>query len=143
MKYIPSLKIILVAAMAILLMAPYGCVESEIDYANAEPEVTLKAKRLYRDFSSNAELANEKYTGKIVQIEGKLSRLELQGDSVITIIYNYNEIDDNEKGIRVTMLPEQTDKAKSLSKRHPVLIKGLCMGFDSTNVVIEKGSLAK
>lgn len=120
-----------------------GCSSGPIDYAKAEPEVSLKAKRLYTDFSKNAELANQKYTGKIVQLDGAITRIEPQGDSLLVVVYDYSQSGTDGEGIRVTMLPGQNDKAKGLSKRYPVLIKGLCTGFESSNVIIEKGSLSK
>lgn len=119
-----------------------SCGEKTIDYAKAEPEITLKAKRLYTDFSKNPDLASQKYLNKIIQLDGKMSRIEPVKDTLVAIVYNYS-MDDEESGIIVNMLPGTRDQVKTLSKRYEVSIKGLCTAYDGTNVIFEYGSLAK
>jgi len=140
------IKIALVLALIVIVAGIYMYCEfnrGPIDYAKAEPELVVKAKRLYTDFAQNQQLANEKYVGsegKMIQIEGNISKVELV-DSLVVLVYVYEYGDFGDEGIRVTMLPEFNSKAKTLSSIREVKLKGLCTGYNETDVIIEKASL--
>lgn len=113
------------------------------DFAALEPEYKVKAKRLYNDFKENPELANEKYVGpqgKMIQIEGPISKVEM-ADSLAVLVYAYEEGDFGDQGIRVTLLPQFTEQAKQLSKLKPIKVKGLCTGYNDTDVILIHGSI--
>lgn len=115
------------------------------DFADMEPEYSVKAKRLYSDFTKNTELATEKYVGtqgKMIQIEGPISKVELD-DTVAVLVYAYEEGMFGDEGIRVTMLPQFTEQAKKLSKLKPIKVKGLCTGFNDPDVILIHGSLVE
>jgi hypothetical protein len=115
------------------------------DYAKAEPELTVKAKRLYTDFKMNPELATEKYCGtdgKVIQIEGSISKVEMN-DSTIVLVYAYEEGMFGDEGIRVTMLPQFNKQAKQLSSIRKLVVKGLCTGYNDTDVIILHGSIVE
>ena len=112
------------------------------DYAKAEAELTIKPKRLYTDYTKNLDLANEKYSGKIILLDGNISKVEM-ADSLVILTYVYNEGDFGDEGIRVTMLNEFNQEAIHLSRAKPLNIKGLCTGFNGTDVIFEKGSIIK
>ena len=112
------------------------------DYASTEPEIIIKPKRLYTDYTKNLELANEKYTGKIIQLEGNISKVELT-DSLVILTYVYQEGDFGDEGIRVTMLKEFNKESVHLSPAKSLKIKGLCTGYNDTDVIFEKGSIIK
>ena len=112
------------------------------DYAKAEAELIIKPKRLYTDYTKNLDLANEKYTGKIIQLEGNISKVEM-ADTLVILAYVYHEGDFGDEGIRVTMLKEYNQPAIHLSPARPLKIKGLCTGYNGTDVIFEKGSIVK
>ena len=132
--------LIVVGAIAALLVYKYVYNKPHPDYVTAEPEAKVKAKRLYTDFSKNPEIANERYGGKIIQIEGNITRVDLV-DSLVVLVYVYGDDEMFEEGIRVTMLPAFHQEARKLSKLRPVKVKGLCTGYNGSDVIIEKGSL--
>lgn len=132
--------LIVVGAVAALLVYKYVYNKPHPDYVTAEPEAKVKAKRLYTDFSKNPEIANERYGGKVVQIEGNLTRVDMV-DTLVVLVYVYGDDDMFEEGIRVTMLPQFHNEAKKLSKMRPVKVKGLCTGYNGTDVILEKGVL--
>jgi hypothetical protein len=112
------------------------------DYAAAEATVILKAKRLYTDYSTNPEFADEKFLDKVVEIEGVISDVEIV-DSLVIVVFAYKAGDFGDEGIRVTMLPEFHDQAKRLSFLKPVKLKGHCTGYNGTDVIIESGSIVR
>ncbi len=110
------------------------------DYESAKADLTIRAKRLYVDYSMNKDIANPKYTGKIIILEGPISKIETV-DSLVVLVYTYETGDFGDMGIRVTMLPDFNDAAKKLSIVKPSRIKGYCTGYNGTDVILEKGSI--
>lgn len=112
------------------------------DFVAAKTELVVRAKRLYTDYSANPETANGKFLDKVLEIEGSISRVEL-ADSLVILVYVFEEGDFGDQGVRITMLPEYNQEAKTLSSLKPIKVKGVCRGFNDTDVIIEKGSLVK
>jgi hypothetical protein len=112
------------------------------DYVSAKADLTIRAKRLYVDYSKNKDIADPKYTGKVIILEGPISKIEAV-DSLVVLVYSYETGDFGDMGIRVTMLPEYNNAAKQLSIVKPSRIKGYCTGYNGTDVILEKGSILK
>ena len=112
------------------------------DYEAARTDLVVRAKRLYTDYTANPEIANGKFLDKVLEIEGSISWVE-QVDSLVILVYVFEEGDFGDQGIRITMLPEYNQESKTLSSLKPVKVKGVCRGFNDTDVIIEKGSLVK
>ena len=139
------IKIILGLAVIGIIAAAVVCNyinKEHPDYASSEPELFIKPKRLYTDYTKNLEMANEKYTGKIIQLEGNISKVEL-ADSLVILTYVYQEGDFGDEGIRVTLLQEFNKEAIHLSPFKSLKVKGLCTGYNDTDVIFEKGSIIK
>lgn len=144
-KWIIIIAGIVVVGLALAIIGYNYVFQGQPDFADMEPEHKIRAKRLYTDFTENTELATERYVGsqgKMIQIEGPISKVELV-DTIAVIVYSYNEGMFGDEGIRVTMLPQFTDEAKRLSKLKPVKVKGLCTGYNGTDVIMIHGSLVK
>lgn len=134
------LGLIVTGIVAVALIC-YFTADKPVDYVKATPEYIIKAKRLYNDYALNPDLANEKYTGKIIQLNGRISEVEL-ADSVVTLVYTYHE-GIGDEGIRVTMMSQFTREAMHLSKARQLQIKGLCTGYNEVVVTFEHGSIVK
>jgi len=142
-----SLKILIiililavVAVVAGLLVYKYVYNKPHPDYATEEAALKVRAKRLYTDFSMNPDIASERFAGKILEIEGQITRIE-ETDGLTIVVYTYKTGEFGDEGIRITMLPEFSQQAKSINPFKPVTIKGLCTGYNGTDVIVEKGSL--
>ncbi len=110
------------------------------DYVEAKADLTVNADVLYHDFKTNKDTADKKYTGKVLDISGALTRVE-EADSLVVAVFVLGQGDFGEEGIRITLLPEFSDKAKTLSKGKELTFKGLCTGFNDSDVIVEKGSI--
>ena len=64
-------------------------------------------------------------------------------DTLVIVVFAYKVGDFGDEGIRVTMLPDYNDEAKTLSTLKPVKLKGHCTGYNGTDVIIESGSIVK
>jgi len=62
-------------------------------------------------------------------------------DSMVIVVFAYRKGDFGDEGIRVTMLPQFNQAAKGIDPFKQVKIKGLCTGYNGTDVIMEDGSI--
>lgn len=142
-KFFLALLVVgIIGVAAGLYVYKYVYNKPHINYEEAEPAIILKAKRLYTDYTANAQFADEKFLGKVVEIEGVISNVEVV-DSLVIVVFAYKAGDYGDEGIRVTMLPAYHEEARKLSFLKPAKLKGHCTGYNGTDVIIESGSIVK
>lgn len=142
------LKIILALAVigiiAAFLVFKFYINKPHADIAAAKAEYTLSAADLWAQYTSGSTAASEKYNGKVVEIDGKLSSVENHADTTVTLVF-VMDADEmfGDKSIRCDMLPEWFAEVKALQPGAVVKVKGLVNGFDETDVKLSKCSTVK
>jgi hypothetical protein len=132
--------LILVAGVAGFIVYKYVYNKPHINYTEAKTEVKIEAKRLWVDYSMNKEIADPKYTGKVIEITGGIMNVEVNNNMTI-VVFAYKRGDFGDEGIRVTMLPEFAQAAKGINPFKHVTIKALCTGYNGTDIIMENGSI--
>ncbi|MBU2651919.1 MAG: OB-fold putative lipoprotein [Bacteroidetes bacterium] len=139
-------KIILVLFLAGVLGGLYGYFfvynKPHPDYADLKAEHILPAAELFDAYRTDKSSADALYTGKMVEINGTLNRLE-QIDSLRIVVFVFDQGMFGEEGIRCTLLPEYVSDANSLAPGDLTTIKGLCTGYNETDVILEKSVVVK
>lgn len=110
------------------------------DYAGLEPDYTLRAESLYYEFKENPESAAAKYNGKMIKITGKPYSTE-KADTMLIIVYAFEEGLFGAEGIRCSVLPEFKKKINENNFSDDFSIKGFCVGYNDTDVILEKCSI--
>jgi len=108
------------------------------DISKEKPVYTLSASQLFSEYKNNKVEAGKKYNGKVIQINGKVSKVE-KNDTLSVAIFVFAKDDFGDAGVRCTMLPEFKDIKDSVEAN----IKGVCNGFNDTDVILEKCSTIK
>jgi hypothetical protein len=132
--------VLLVGGAAALVVYKYVYNKPHPDYVEKKADVVIDAKRLWVDYSMNKDIADPKYTGKVIQIEGGIMNVEEAAGSVI-VVFAFKRGDFGDEGIRVTMLPQYSQAAKGINPFKAVKIKGLCTGYNGQDVIMENGSI--
>lgn len=109
------------------------------DYAKVKPRYTLTAEELFRSYQTDDSAAME-YTGAVVQISGQVARID-RIDSLVIAVMVFEEGLFGEEGIRCTMLPGYHQQTEAIAPDQQVTIKGLCTGYNDTDVILEKCSI--
>lgn len=112
--------------------------KSHPDYENLEADLMIGTEELFyqcRD-EGNAAL----YTGKILEINGLAHQIE-KHDSLMTLVFVYEEGMFGAEGVRVTFLPQYNQKISKLELNSKISIKAYCTGYNDTDVILEKASL--
>ena len=130
---------IVIAALGIFLVYHFVWNKAKPDYAGLEPDFTVSAPELYREFTENSTAASAKYNGKMILLTGGADRLE-KVDSLVIAVYVFNEGMFGDEGIRCTFLSSVKDEITETSLKG-VSIKGYCAGYNDVDVVLEKCTL--
>jgi hypothetical protein len=110
------------------------------DYEKLKPEYSLDAGAFYREFKVNPDNAHKLYNGKMVQLSGKLSKIE-NTDSLAIAVFVFNQGLFGDEGVRCTVLKKFNAEVKKLKPDGIIRIKGVCSGFTGTDVIVEHCSL--
>jgi hypothetical protein len=110
------------------------------EIVNKKADLSIAAKRLWTDYSMNKDIADPKYTGKVIEVKGSIMRVESIENTVI-VVFAFKKGESHDEGIRVTMLPAFQQAAKGINPFKDVRIKGLCKGYTDGNVIMEEGSI--
>jgi hypothetical protein len=110
------------------------------EYIQQKADVIIAAKRLWVDYSMNRDIADPRYTGKVIQVEGLIMRVETTDDKVI-VVFAFRKGESGDEGIRITMLPEFNRAANGINPFKNVKIKGLCKGYNGQDIIMENGSI--
>lgn len=139
LKYLlGALAIIIVGAVCVYLYA----YKSHPNYENLSAEYTISSKAIYDDFKSDSKASALKFNGKMIELNGQVSKIEAT-DTLVTVVFAFSQGLFGDEGIRCAMLPDYNVKSKLLKQGDKVDIKGLCQGFNETDVILEKCSLVK
>lgn len=107
-------------------------------YKSLKPDFAIEATDLYNQFKSSPAKSAEKYNGKMLEVKGLLSQTEVN-DSSATAYFIIEEGMFGYQGVRIALL--QGEKTGSLSSGSTVTLKGLCTGFNDSDVILEHGSI--
>lgn len=139
-KYVKIIGLVMVAGI-IAAIALYLFVYNKPhpDYAKAHPDFVLTADVLFHSYQSG-ESASANYTGAVLQVTGTIHKVESAGDQVIAVTV-FEEGLFGDEGIRYAMLPDYQQNILQLSTGATLVIKGLCTGYNDTDVILEKCSI--
>ena len=112
------------------------------DFEKADPDFNLSTFELFDAYISDRNMAETKFNGKVIQLEGAVQKIE-KVDSIIIVVFVFQEGLFGDEGIRCTILPKFNDDILKVKPETSVLIKGFCTGYNDTDVILEKCSLIK
>mgnify|MGYP001420674267 CR=1 FL=1 len=112
------------------------------DYSKSTPDFDLAAAALFEEFRTNPEAASARYNGKVLSVTGELNAVE-QTDSLTIAVFGFEEGMFGSEGIRFTLIPAHQAEVLGIAPGTTVTLKGLCAGYNETDVILEHCSLVK
>jgi thioredoxin-related protein len=113
--------------LVLLCLAGLGIYKVMKPHHNAEyenTEATLSAKDLFSEFQSDEIQAGKKWTGKVIEITGKISSVS-ENDKYVSILLGVTA----EGGINCSVLKKDLKRGDSFKVGENITIKGKCSGF--------------
>lgn len=135
-----TIGLMLAIIIAGLLTYKYVYNKPHTDYLHAVPVYTLNAGTVYRSFQTNTKPATRIFVGKMIGLTGPVSKVE-KADTLVTIVFVFNQGMFGDEGIRCSMLPASRKQALGLNPGSVIAIKGYCSGYNETDVIFEHCSI--
>jgi hypothetical protein len=98
------------------------------DYEKKDADFKLSAEVFFNECKSNQEASKVKYNDKVVQVSGKLSKIE-DADTLVTMVYVFEEGMFGDAGVRCEMLEKYNEQARNTPLGEEVSLKGFYTGF--------------
>lgn len=139
MKKVFRIAIVLFVLGILSALAVYKFVYNKPhpDYESEKAQYVMLSESLFQQYRESTADANSKYTGKMIEITGPVSKIEQTEDLVIAV-FVFQEGLFGDEGIRCTMLPEYNEKALRVVAGQKITVKGFCTGYNETDVIMEK-----
>lgn len=138
MKIVAVLAILGIAAAAAGYFFVYN--KPHTNYEKMDADFSLNASDLFNEFKTNKSMAEPKYNGKVVEINGMLTKVE-ESDSLIIAVFVFDQGMFGDEGIRCTMLPKYKNHLKNTQLGSQIQLKGYLTGYNDTDVIFEKCSI--
>lgn len=136
-------KIIISAILAIALIIFFGLKEynkPHVDVVKATPDIIASSEEIINEFQDNEGLANKKYLDQIVQISGRISKIEAsENNDIILSLLN----DKMTFGTVICHLTsDENKKLINLKVGQNIVVKGICTGY-LMDVILIRCNLVK
>lgn len=138
-----KILILAIVVLVVLFAAPavyFSIFKGHPDYKKLKAEYTLESKQLYDAFKKDSKASSTMYNGKMIELNGAITKVEAS-DTLVTLVFSFTQGMFGDEGVRCTMLPTEIQKAKLTKAGETIKVKGICQGFNDTDVVLEKCSL--
>lgn len=109
------------------------------NFEKAKPDHVLTAESLFQEFRTNRQEAQLLYNGKVIQITGRVNKIEI-ADSLTIAVFILDEGMFGDEGIRCSMLPNHREKVHFFEGKITT-IKGYLTGYNDTDVILENCSI--
>ncbi|HPR31793.1 MAG TPA: hypothetical protein PLK12_06850 [Prolixibacteraceae bacterium] len=126
-----------VALLALVLLYVFRGAEDSVK--KHQPDYVLTSVALYSEFESDENASNEKYLGKVVEVSGEISEIEIDESGSVSILLS---ADTPFGGIRCNFAPGSDSDLSAVAVGSQVLVKGSCSGM-LMDVVLDKCYLAR
>jgi hypothetical protein len=94
------------------------------DLLRHEADFTLTASELHSEFTTDESAANLKYIGKIIELKGKVTSINIESDKAVSII-----LDTKDEMSSVICTFRESMDPRDINTMEPVTVRGELSGF--------------
>lgn len=102
------------------------------DTADMKPDYTVNTVSLLQEFETNEQVSNKKYWDKIIQVEGMVKGLAKDDKGFYSVILGDSS---SMSSVRCSMDSVHNKEAALLQKGSIALLKGICAGFNTDELL--------
>jgi hypothetical protein len=113
------------------------------DIEKATPAYSMSTEEIWSQFNTNRDIADSLYNNQVIELAGSMSRID-KNDSLVSVIF-VMAADSmfGDKTIACQMYKKHNEAAGALTAGTKVKIKGVCIGYDDTDIKFNKCSVVK
>jgi tRNA_anti-like len=124
-KYILLTLIVIAVAGGIYGYKEYN--RTAKDIALVSPSFTISSNTIVDDFTKNDSIANAKYLGKTIAINGLLKTIDKDENGFFTIVMGDTT---SSTSVRCSMDSAHNNEASALKEGSQISVKGICTGYN-------------
>jgi hypothetical protein len=135
MKKKKILRYSLLSLFILLAAAFYGYREfnrTHLDTAYAKPDFSLPATVLISEYESNEGHSNQKYTDKVIKVEGVVKDLTKDEKGFYSIALGDSA---SMSAVRCCIDSLHSDETAGVKKGEVISVKGICTGFNADELL--------
>lgn len=97
------------------------------DIATIAPAFTVSSNALVNDFTTNDSLANAKYLGKTIAVNGLLKTIDKDENGFYTLVIGDST---SSSSVRCSMDSAHNNETTNLKEGTQIHVKGICTGYN-------------
>jgi hypothetical protein len=130
LRIIIATVVVVIAAVSIYAFREFNRTNPSLKDLNAD--YTAKATDLITEFEKDEKTSDKKYLDKVIEVSGQVKEIKQDERGFYTIALGDTT---DMSSVRCSMDSLYSDQAKSLSAGQPVIIKGVCTGFNEDELL--------
>lgn len=113
------------------------------DIEKVSPAYSISIEEIWSKYNTDRKISDSLYNNQVIEVTGNLSRID-KNDSLVSVIF-VMAADSmfGDKTIACQMYKKHNDEAGALTIGEKVKIKGVCIGYDDTDIKFNKCSIVK
>jgi hypothetical protein len=123
-KYILIALVFVIGVVGLFAYKEYN--RKPADLSSLKEQVIIDATKLIAAYENDEANANKLYLGKVLLVNGKISAIENQQDTLVNILLGGQ---DNMHKVSCLLDKAQIKNIKNYSVEKTIAIKGICTGF--------------
>lgn len=116
------------------------------DIADVKADIKISATNLIHEYETNDSLANQKYLGKIIEVDGAVKKLDNDGSGGYVVVLGDTA---SLSSVRCVMDSTHNRDASTLKTGSSAILRGHCSGFNKddmglgSDVILDRCALIK
>lgn len=127
----------IIILLAVAVAAFYGYKQytrTNKDLAKVKPDITIGATALIAEYAANDTVANKKYLGKIIEVDGNVKKIERDENGYYTVVLGDTT---SLSSVRCSMDTVHQQDAARLIIGSSAILRGACTGFKKNELMGE------
>lgn len=104
------------------------------DLSKVKADVKISATNIINEYKANDSIADQKYLGKIIELNGNVKKVENDGTGNYTIVMGEN---GSLSSVRCTMDTVYRNDASKVVEGSSVTVRGACTGYKKNELLDE------
>lgn len=129
-RYVLLLILVVIAAVALYIYKEYN--RTHKDTANIQPDYSLSAKDLIKEFEENEKASNTKYWDKVIQVEGFVKEVSRDDRGFYSIVLGDTA---SMSSVRCSIDSTHSMEAAVIKQGGHTIVKGICSGFKADEML--------
>lgn len=113
------------------------------DIDKAPPAYSMTTEEIWNKYNNERHVSDSVYNNQVIELTGKLSRTDKNDTLVSAIFVMAADSMFGDKTISCQFYQKYNEEATSIAIGSTVKIKGLCTGYNDTDIVFNKCSIVR